>query len=346
MDRQQAFPGYLYAKSLCRDDQLSEGYKIWFFNDGLTLVREKIEALRKSFRWRPDSSRRYAPVVVIEPGEGDRVLVVRFSDAGKDSFMRPQTLRMEALLVPVELVSWFWDGTFKAKPNREGAMFYVDEPSPAPDFPGWNGGRLVHGAPETFSLAGSLPCHPTGNTAESDVVTVEQVPDPADLHMASSSRQTEDHSKKDNKVTRKVLFVLLVLSCAVGGWNYFKLVEEIEQLRNGLKARDSDIEKHCAEIVGLRSENSKLQAKIDQYEEWIKTRDNFEVNKVKIKIKFDEIIRNFREAEDMLVHMDETPKPADRKSVMPSASLDVHGRNKEYSSVRLLSKKNFPGHEE
>ena len=240
MDRQQAFPGYLYAKSLCLDDQLSEGYKIWFFNDSLTLVREKIEALRKSFRWRPDSSRRYAPVVVIEPGEGDRVLVVRFSDAGKDSFMRPQTLRMEALLVPVELVSWFWDGTFKAKPNREGAMFYVDEPSPAPDFPGWDGGRLVHGAPETFSLVGALPCHFAGNVAESRADSAIQAPVPANSHTDASARHTEERARQDNKVICKVLLVLLILLCAISGWLCFKF-KQLKFLHKILKYRDSNL---------------------------------------------------------------------------------------------------------
>ena len=109
-----------------------------------------------------------------------------------------------------------------------------------------------------------------------------------------------------------VLFMLLIVSCGFGGWNYFQSTGEIERLHKKLKARDGDVEKHCAEIENLRKENGRLQSKIGQFEEWTKTRSNFELNKVQLKIKFEEIIKNFREAEDLLVHMDETPKPKER----------------------------------
>ncbi len=111
----------------------------------------------------------------------------------------------------------------------------------------------------------------------------------------------------------KVLFALLIALCVLSGWNYFQSADEIEQLRNRLKACDSDIEKCCEEIKDLRSENSKLRAKINQFEEWTKTSDNFELNKVKLKNKFEEIIKNFREAEDMWLHMDEISSPASVK---------------------------------
>ena len=110
----------------------------------------------------------------------------------------------------------------------------------------------------------------------------------------------------------KVLFALLIVLCVLGGWNYFQSANEIERLRNSLRARGDEVAKHCAEIEDLRKENGRLQKEIDKFDKWIKTRGNFELNKVQLKIKFDEIIRNFKEAENLWANIDETPNPTSK----------------------------------
>ena len=117
----------------------------------------------------------------------------------------------------------------------------------------------------------------------------------------------------------RVLFALLIVSCVLGGWIYHQSTSEMEQLRNSLRTREGEIANHRAEIEGLRKENGRLQDEIKKFDQWIKTRSNFEVNKVQLKIKFDEIIKNFREAENLWARIDETPKPASK------AGKDVEG---------------------
>lgn len=329
MTTSRIFPGILYAKSLRPGDSLEEGYKTWFSNAELGDLRDRVEALRTSFRWRPDSSRRYPPVMVFEAGEGERILVVRFSDAGKDPFGRPQTLRMEALLVPVNLASQFWDGTFTAEPDSDHAAFVVDGTSPATDFPGWNQDRLVQGESGTFSLSTPSPCslsHVATSTGHYNPTDVQEPPfpeptlnPPPKQQSTSESRRTirlertVGYPKKVEKIMCRMLFALLIVSFVLGGWNYFQSTDEIERLRNSLKTRDMEIANHRVEIEDLHKENGRLQSEISKFETWIKTRSNFELNKVQLKIKFAEIIKDFRDAEILLAHIDETPNLTSEK---------------------------------
>ena len=106
----------------------------------------------------------------------------------------------------------------------------------------------------------------------------------------------------------KVLLALLIVLCVLGGLNYFQSTSEIEQLRSSLRVREDEVAKRRTEIEDLRKENLRLLEKINNYDKWIKARSNFELNKVQLKIKFDEIIKNFREAENLWTHIDDTPK--------------------------------------
>ena len=74
-----------------------------------------------------------------------------------------------------------------------------------------------------------------------------------------------------------------------------------------LGRRDGEVKDCHTEIERLRNENYGLHDTIKKYDKWVKTRSNFELNKVQLKIKFDEIIKNFREAENLWAHIDETP---------------------------------------
>ena len=90
----------------------------------------------------------------------------------------------------------------------------------------------------------------------------------------------------------RMLFALLIVSFVLGGWNYFQSTDEIERLRNSLKTRDMEIANHRVEIEDLHKENGRLQSEISKFETWIKTRSNFDLNKVQLKIKIDEIIKD------------------------------------------------------
>lgn len=150
-------PGWLYAKSLEAGGAMGGGYRTWFRNAELASHEGSLMQLRSQFHWVPDSGRRHPPVVVVEPGtEGGKALLVRFSDAGADSFGRPQTLRMEAMLVAEADVASCWDGAFKAEPNAGNACFLLDLPETAEMLPSFGKRRLVIGDPATFAL-GNVP---------------------------------------------------------------------------------------------------------------------------------------------------------------------------------------------
>lgn len=330
------YPGYLNAKSLLESGDCREDYVEWFSNPALTPYRKLIDSVYGAMQYRGDD-----PVLLVCDVSPESSLLFRFTMKTQDrkgrNHQRCEVMKVERPELPSLL-----NGEFKAVPNEMTKEFVVESVEraalPQCERHSVNNETLVVYARNSktywFRGEGVVSDQPSKRQSTSDSARTV------------CPGRTVNHPKKGGDILCKVLFALLIASFGLGGWNYFQSTDEIERLHNKLKARDSDIAKHCAEIENLRKENSKLQTKIDKYEEWTKTRDNFEVNKVKLKIKFDEIIMNFREAEDLLVHMDETPKPADRKSVMSSASLDGHGRNKEYSSVRFLSKKNLTGHEE
>lgn len=320
-----SFVGYLYAKSFLPGDSLEEGYREWFQHSLLVPHKKRIKELRDCFAWRTDASCVHSPVVVVEPVSGEeRILIVRFSDAGKDPFGRPQTLRQEAMLVPPSLVPRLWDGTFSAVPDLGTATFTVVFGAPASDFPGLGEGLLINGNHADFDF----------EDHESSI-TAEPVRNDSAIKMSSSSSTPHTNPtirpkrsigpgeaikriKKGDRIMCRVLSVLLILLCILGGWNYFQLTSEIEQLRNRRDAQKD-------EINGLRKKNGELQREIDKFDTWIRTRSNFEVNKAQLKIKFDEIIKDFREAENLLTHIDETPSPmsADGQSVVVSKPQHV-----------------------
>lgn len=150
-------PGCLYAKSLKAEEPLGEGYRTWFRHADLARYEAKTTALRNQFHWVPDSGRQHPPVVVVEPiPEEGKVLVVRFSDAGKDPFGRTQALRMEAMLVPAADSGQYWHGRFKAEPDKEQACFHVETDETGGCFPVAEGQRLVLGDSRTFTLGKAL----------------------------------------------------------------------------------------------------------------------------------------------------------------------------------------------
>ena len=330
-------PGCLDAKSLLGEGDCRDDYVKWFFNPALTPYRKLIDAVYLVVQYRGDD-----PVLLICDVSPESSLLFRFTMKTQDRKGRNHQ-RYEVMKVERSELPSLINGEFKAIPDERTKEFIIESVEGV-DLPRCECHTVQN---ELFNVYARNPkAYWLKSEDRSSNSSPQQRLTGDSGRAVCSGRTTVSHPKNDKKRMSNVLFALLIASFGLGAWNYFQSTSEIKQLHNKLKARDRDVEKYCAEIMGLRSENSKLQAKVDQFEEWVKTRSNFEMNKVQLKTKFDEIIKNFREAEDLLAHMDETPKPVDRKSVMSSASLDVHGRNKECSSVRFLSEKNSSGHEE
>ena len=142
----------------------------------------------------------------------------------------------------------------------------------------------------------------------------------------------------------KVLFALLIVSCVFGVWNYFQSADEIECLRKNLEARESEVKGCRSEISNLRDENERLQVKISNYDKWVKTRSNFELNKVQLKIKFDQIIQDFREAEALWAHIDETPNTTSEKG-QSAATSNASGAISETNSIPISVDVSLPQHD-
>ena len=244
------FPGYLYAMSLRPGEPPGKGYREWFSHPDLFQRRKLVESLRDSFHWQTDSARKHPPVVVLEPLTGGKsVLVVRFLDAGKDSYGRPQTLRMEALLVPAKLAAPFWDGSFSAEPDEERAEFRVNAADAPSGFPGLDGKRLVHGDPETFFLDGTSS--PRRNAP---------VPCPARLESAPpDSPSTPPPSDRDPmKIPFFAALLALLVSLAANVWILRTSADERETLQSRLSQTERQLEDLRVQMDGLESERAAL----------------------------------------------------------------------------------------
>lgn len=251
----QNYPGFLYAKSLSSGEPLGQGYRTWFFNPALKPYGEHIESLRDSFRWRTDSSKRHSPVVVLEPvGEGNSVLVIRFNDAGKDTFGRPQTLRMEAFLVPAGNAAGFWDGSFSAKPDAASAEFQVKTESKGNGFPGLNGKRLVNGNSADFSLEGRIK--PRENIP---ITTSDQAPDCTSVTQEQPSNPPSSCSGQ-SKVKKPFFIVLLALlvSIATNVWPFDSAATERKELQSRLSQAEKQLENIHIQMQGFEKERAAL----------------------------------------------------------------------------------------
>ena len=242
-----SFSGYLYAKSLLPDDKLNEGYRVWFCHRELATCEEQIQALRESFSWRTDTSRRHPPVVVMEPVHGEeRVLVVRFSDAGKDTFGRPQTLRQEALLVPPSLAAQFWNGTFSAVPDANNGVFNVESGVSASDFPGIGTVRLVNGEEADFSFerrkasVSSQPCN----------YDPKAQPQPS----TKTPKKQQHSSTKTHSFLLPLFFTVFVVSLAINVYQQISSTARIENLTKSLNGKKGELKNLRDELRRLKVE--------------------------------------------------------------------------------------------
>ena len=247
----QTFPGFLYAKSLHFGDAPQEGYRTWFSHSTLAPHLRRMESLRDSFCWRTDSNRRHPPVIVVEPiPDGNNVLVIRFSDTGKDSFGRSQTLRMEALLVPADAAARFWNGTFVAEPDADRAEFHVDVGAPASAFPGFGGKRLVNGNSADFSLDGRAG--PFSGEADQ-----HRAPSPVSTPLSIPKKKAA--SRDPMKIPFFIALLALFASLSVNAWLHFDSSQQREELQSRLSQTESELENLRAQMAGLERDKKALE---------------------------------------------------------------------------------------
>ncbi len=302
-------PGYLNAKSLSEDGECREDYVEWFSNPVLSPYRPLIDAVYGAMQYRGDD-----PVLLACDVSSESCLLFRFTMKSQDRKGRNHQ-RCEVMKVAHSELPALLNGEFKAVPDEESMEFVVD---------GVAGAALPqcerHGVKnEMFNVyARNQRAYWFNGEVSSPIPSPKQQTPPRQQPTVDSSRtirsgRVVDYPQKGEKIMSKVLFALLIVSCVFGGWNYFQTTGEIELLRTSLRARDSEIAGHRVEIEGLRKENDRLKGEIDKFDKWIKTRSNFDLNKVQLKIKIDEIIKDCGAAKDLLTHMDETPNPTSEK---------------------------------
>ena len=251
----QNFPGFLYAKSLRHNESLEQGYRTWFLNSAIKPYDSRIESLRTSFHWRTDSFQRHSPVVVMEP-VGGSALIVRFIDAGKDTFGRPQTLRMEAFLVPAEQAAEFWDGSFFAEPDADRAEFQVETDPQSIGFPGLREKRIVNGNSADFFFEGR-----TNHPEDRFQPTSEPMKEATSQKTDSSAKQVPRPSRQPKM--KKLFFIVLfafLASFAINVLQFDGAIAERKALQNRIAQREQQLNDLRTQLDGLEADKITIAA--------------------------------------------------------------------------------------
>lgn len=295
-------PGYLNAKSLSEGGDCREDYVEWFSNPVLSQHRPLIDAVYRTMQYRGDD-----PVLLVCDISAEACLLFRFTMKSQDRKGRNHQ-RCEVMMVNQSDKPALLNGEFKAVPDEDNKEFVVDSVNGAA-LPQCERHRVNN---EVFNVYARNPkAYWFKSEAPAPKPLSRQSPT-SDSKRPINQGRTVDRSKNGERIMCRVLLVFLIVSCVLGGWNYFQSTSEIEQLRNILRTREDEVTKRRTEIENLQKENGRLQKEINKFGKWIKTRSNFELNKVQLKIKFDEIIKNFRETENLWAHIDETPNPTSK----------------------------------
>lgn len=286
-------PGYLNAKSLQSGGVCREDYAEWFSNAELSAYRPLIEAVYKAIQYRGND-----PVLLRCDVAPESCLIFRFTMELRDIKGR-QHQRCEVIKIEHDKLPELLDGAYKADPEEATGEFVVD-------------GVCGEALPECERICvGGVKISVFSRNANAywfrNDKSVANTPSKQLTKEAHSRNvrpvQGEDKVKRKEKRMSKVLIGILVLSSALGGWYYV----QCDELRKGIVAQKGEIEKCHKEISNLRNENSLLRDKITKYDKWIKTRGNFELNKVQLEIKLNEIKEKFHEAESLMMRINETP---------------------------------------
>ena len=320
-------PGYLNAKSLLDGGDCLEDYVEWFSSPELSSCRLLIDTVYRTMQYRGDE-----PVLLVCDVSSESCLIFRFTMKAQDrkgrNHQRCEVMKVEHSELPALL-----NGEFTAVPDENTKEFVVDgvEGTPLP--------QCEHRQVKDV-MFGVYARNPKAYWFKSEGVT--QIAPPSPLPTGVSRQpiragKNVDYPKQEKKIVNKVLFALLTVSCVFGVWNYFQSADEIECLRKNLEARERDVKGCRSEISTLRNENERLEAEINKFDKWVKARSNFELNKAQLKVKFDEIIQDFREAENLLSHIDETPKltSMEGRLAVSSSTSDVNSRTNNVSQTDI-----------
>ena len=311
-------PGYLNAKSLLADGGCEDDYRVWFSNPALSSCRLLIDAVYKTMQYRGDG-----PVLIVYKVSEETALLLRFTMGSHDRLGRKHQ-RCEAMLVDDSRLPMLLNGEFDSVPDEEAKEFVV-------------------GSVDRSSLPRCQRC-----VIQNETMTV-YARDSRAYWFKAESLQTPTISRKDKverpkpsfrmgqggnrqkterSVMLKVAVALLIALCLVSGWGYFRFTRDMEGLRMDLRTRDKTVASCRAEVEKLRTENDRMRNEIAKFDKWIKTRSNFEVNKVQLQVKFDKIVKDFREAEKLLAHMDAAPV-GNREKGARGASPDTLGNQRQ-----------------
>ena len=298
-------PGYLNAKSLLADGDCGEDYREWFSNPALSSCRLLIDNVYRTMQYRGDD-----PVLLVHEVSEETALLFRFTMGVHDRLGRKHQ-RCEAMLVEGSRLPALLNGEFDSLPDEETKEFVVDsvDRSPLP--------RCQRHGTLTVYARDSRAYWFKGESLQTPTISRrDKVERPKPSYRMG---QVGNRQKKERNVMFKVAVVLLIALCLAGGWGCFQFTREVETLRMDLGARDKTIANCQTELVKLRNENNRLRCENAKFDKWIKTRSNFEVNKVQLQVKFDEIVKDFRETEKLLSRMDAAPVDNHEKGAMGGA---------------------------
>lgn len=285
-------PGYLNAKSLQEGGENRDDYVEWFSSPELALYQALIDSVYGTMQYRGDD-----PVLLTCDISSESCLLFRFTMKSQDrkgrKHQRCEVLKVERSNLPALL-----NGEFKAAPDLNAKVFIVDaiEGEALPQC------RRHYVKNEMLCVYARNPQAYWFRNGEPVSVRPPRKEPSNESKRPVRQGRTVNYPKEKNSMN-KVLFVLLTVSCALGGWFYF----QIDCLYANLAEKDKEISKLQAENSKLQADKCGLKKKMEKYDKWLQTRNNFELNKTKLKNKFDEIAEKFHEAENLWVHIDEVP---------------------------------------
>lgn len=294
---QNRCPGCLRAKSLLPNGACEEDYVEWFSHPALSAHRPLVDAVYRAVQYGGD-----APVLLVCDVSPESCLLFRFTMERRDRKGRSHQ-RYEALKICRAELPMLMDGAFKAVPEKDTAEFVVDGAGGSP-LPEREHRRVGGVGLRVFARDAASYWFRSESAA-----TAEPVERPSNGGGSKAEyRPTRDEHRKikenGGRIMTKVLLLALVASCAFGGWNYVQR----GRLHDRMSAMSRKIEDCREEMLRLRDENGRLTGKITKYDKWMKSRGNFELNKVLLAAKMDEIMEKFDEARSLMARMGEAPQ--------------------------------------
>lgn len=231
-----SLPGYLYAKSLRRQEPKASGYSRLFMNAALSRYERDITSIQDSFEWSVYSNEPYAPVVACRKVQ-DGMLVVRFFDEGLDAFHRPHTLRVEGMLAADETLASALDGSNECVPNANDATFEISGSGRVADLcdPGteW---KFI-GDETTYSCLGC-------GRGDEDTACPSKCVEKFAPKQSSKCKNQKEGQPMTSGGNRFTICILVAAVVVLGGFSFYQyrqsgnLERQLDRVRDKLRASD------------------------------------------------------------------------------------------------------------